>query len=66
MTNGFSSTGEGLAEGLDRPAGGVGGPGDVARKGNVLLERQMDDAVGRGGGVAQGRCRSEVLCMRSA
>lgn len=44
---------EGLAERLDGRAVGGGGSGEVAAEGDVVLEGEVDDAVGRFGGVAQ-------------
>ena len=54
MTNGLPVLARGLAEGLDHPAVGIGGAGEVAGEGEIVLEREMDDAIGRRGGVAQG------------
>ena len=50
----LACAGQGLAEGLDRRAVGGGGAGEVAGEGDVVLEREVDDAVGGGGGLAQG------------
>ena len=45
--------GERLAERLDRAAVGVGRALEVARERDVVLERQVDHAVGRAGCLAQ-------------
>jgi hypothetical protein len=45
---------ESFAQGLDCSAVGVGGSGEVAAEGDVVLEREVDDPVRRNGGVAQG------------
>ena len=45
---------QGLAEGLDRRAVGTGGTGEIAGEGDVVLEREVNDAVGGGGGLAKG------------
>ena len=54
----LAGAGERLAERVDGCAVGVGGAGEVAGEGDVVLELEVDDAVGRGGGLAQ---RAEVV-----
>ena len=49
----LTGTGQRLAEGLDGAAVSVGGALEVAGEGDVVLEREVDNPVGGGGGLAQ-------------
>ncbi len=49
----LAAAGKGLAEGLDGCAVGAGGAGEIPGEGDVMLEREVDDAVGRARGVAE-------------
>ena len=53
MTSGRSEPSRAAPSGGDRRAVGGGGGGKVARERLLVLEREVDDAVGRRGGVAQ-------------
>ncbi len=54
MTNGLPLPAKASPKASMARRSAAGGAGEVAGKGNVVLERQVDDAVRRSGGLAQG------------